>query len=305
MKKYEPYAGDPIKLQLSFVCFADILGYSCLSKKAISSGHGEAFLVNIREALTQAYTEVRERAKSWNESHQFFSVKVFTDNIVVGYPIRNFADGFGESELGHLFTIFSEYQMNLAIKGFLVRGGIAFGQHYMDQDIVFGDALIDAVKQDVSGGAPRMSLSPSAVEALQHHLRFYSEPEHSPQSYHLLQDADGSVFINYLNNAFVAFPDGPIFYEIFEKHKDVLESGLSTYKSNPDVKAKFDWVARYHNYVIDDFFESNPMPAGPDGDEVYASAVYEAQKLKKYRIDIDLFSSRPSKLRLIPMRHRV
>lgn len=36
------------------------------------------------------------------------------------------------------------YQCTLLEHGFFVRGGIAIGEHYMDRDIVFGSALIEA-----------------------------------------------------------------------------------------------------------------------------------------------------------------
>lgn len=293
------YPNNPPTLTLSFVCHVDILGYAQLCQKAIESNTSNVLLNKVRDALNTAYARVRKSAESWG-GNDSFEIKIFTDNIIVGYPITSSNNSFGEAELGHIFDVFSEFQLALAMEGFLVRGGIAFGNHYMDEDIVFGDALIEAVKQDTSGGAPKIALAPSAIKILKHHLSFYRDIDSSPQSYDLLQDADNSVFIHYLQNAFIAFPDGGVFFDIFVKHKQTLINGLTENKGIPSVKAKYEWAARYHNSVIDTFLQNNPIPTGSNFDEVYAIAISEAQNLIEYKIDIESYAEAPGKLRLKP-----
>ena len=301
MNENNLYLNTPPTLLPSFVCHADILGYSQLSIESIKNGDGDKFLNQIREALNLAYERVREKSKSFSKQNRF-EIKIFTDNIVVGYPVKDFHHSLGEGELGHIFDVFSEFQVGLAMRGFLVRGGIAFGKHYMDDEIVFGDALIEAVKQDSNGGAPKITLAPAVVKIVQYHLGFYSDPEHAPQSYDLLQDADGSIFVNYLQNAFVAFPDGGVFFDIFDKHKQTLVAGLKKYSGNPSIRSKYEWASRYHNSVIDNFLQNNPMPSSPDADELYAAAVEEAQGLLDFKINIESLTIDPSKIKLKPIR---
>jgi len=128
----------------SFVCYADILGYSHLSREAINSGRGNEFLFKLHHALKSAYDRIRERSKGWQDDC-YYAVKVFTDNIVVGYPLRRPGFDYGEPELGDIMSAFNELQVALAMEGFFLRGGIALGELYMDDDIVFGDALLEAV----------------------------------------------------------------------------------------------------------------------------------------------------------------
>lgn len=296
------YKNTPPKLILSFVCHVDILGYSQLCHEAIKSDLSNEFLNKVRDALNTAYARVRQKAKGWNQE-DIFEIKVFADNIVIGYPLKkDFYYSYGEAELGHIFDVLSEFQLGLAMEGFLVRGGIAIGEHYMDDDIVFGNALIEAVKQDNSGGAPKVSLAPSVIDVLKRHLGFYYGPFLAPQTRILLQDVDDNIFINYLENAFIGFPEGGVFIDVFVKHKDTLTKGLIKNKGIPSVRAKYEWAARYHNSVINNFLESNPIPHSPDVDELYTCAILEAQVLKEYRIDIEALTAAPSKLKIQPTR---
>ena len=303
MKKPYHYSESSPNLLPSFVCCADILGYSQLSIDANKSGHGEQFLWKLRKALTTSYERIRERASGWG-GDESFSIKVFTDNIVVGYPIPFYkkSGDYGESQLGEIFSIFAEFQFALAMEGFLVRGGIAFGNHYMDEEIVFGDALIEAIGQDKGGGPPRISLAPSAVEMLQRHIGFYGKANWAPQFRDTLSDADGTIFLNYLNEAFWAYPDGGVFFAFIESHKNIISAGLETFKGNPGIRSKYEWAARYHNYVCKEFAETNPVSNDPDADEFLAAAAEEAQKLRNYLIDIESFAAVPSRIKLKPIK---
>jgi hypothetical protein len=303
MTMTNPYnkSGCPTMLP-SLVCYADILGYSQLSTKAIDSGEAETFLVTLRKALSSAYSRIREHSRDRSED-PYYGVKVFTDNIVVGYPLHRSDWDYGETELADILDTFSELQCSLAMEGFFIRGGISFGEHYMDEDIVFGDALLEAVNQDKGGGAPCISLATSAVEKVRRQLGFYGDdPNWAPHHYHLLEDSDGTIFLNYLGEAFCAFPDAGVFFEVIEAHQQHVTKGLIEYKTTPGVRAKYEWLARYHNYVCRDFTERNPISTDPDGDELYACACEEAQRLLDYTIDIESLAATPRRMSLRPIK---
>jgi len=296
-----PYILDSngANLQKSFVCYADILGYSKLSEEALKQGQGHKFLNELRTALTKAYDRIRENSNHFNIK-QFFSVKVFTDNIVVGYPIQNIKSNHGEPELGDIFWTFAEFQAGLASEGFLIRGGIAFGDHYMDDDIVFGDALLEAVKFDKSGGPPRLTISSSAIKMIRKQLKSWGSAENSPYNQDLLEDADGSIFLSYLEWAFIAYPDGGVFLDLIQKHQETIIKGLTRYGGQPGIRSKYEWAASYHNYVCQNFMNKNPIPSNPDADEILVGATIEAQKLKGFLINIGSFIVSPRPISLIP-----
>ena len=283
-----------VKLLPSFVYYADILGYSTMSRTAINKGKGNRFLKRLRDSLSSAYKRVKSHSEKYDIS--FYSVKVFTDNIVIGYPLLNPDFNYGEPELGDMFSISAEFQAGLTAEGFLIRGGIAYGNHFMDDDIVFGEALLQAIEQDKNGGAPRITLAKSARNIVEKQLSFYAHKSHSPQNEDLLEDADGKIFLNYLNIAFIAFPEGRISFKLLEMHRDTIVQGLEKYKGDSGIRAKYLWSASYHNYIVEEFLKNHPVQTNPEVDEKYAAACRNAQKLSKYIIDINSYIATPSRI---------
>jgi hypothetical protein len=300
-----PYiqSSGPPKLLKSFVCYADILGYSSLSKAALLSGQGEQFLYRLRQALTKAYEEMRRHADAYSDT-SFYSLKVFTDNIVVGYPLHRPDFDFGEPELGDIMMTFAEFQATLAMEGFFIRGGIAYGDHYMDDDIVYGEALLEAVALDIHGGPPRLELAPSTIQIVRKQLGFYGGVNNSPHDECLLQDADGAVFINYLDEAFAALPDGGIFFDLIAGHRQNIINGLKEYKGFPGIRSKYEWAARYHNFVCQDFTTLFPLITDPNASKWSITMGEEAQKLLNFLIDVESLAAFPSHLSLKPIKLR-
>ncbi|MCL5888074.1 MAG: hypothetical protein M1617_07295 [Actinobacteria bacterium] len=273
----------------SIVCYADILGYDALSREAVEDDRGDEFLLRIYRAMTRVHGAMH----SHNSVHgrHLYELKAFTDNVVVGYPILD--TGLGEIELLDILELFAQFQANLAAAGFLARGGIAFGDHYMGDDVVFGPALLDAVAAEKRGGAPRLALTDSAVELLQLHGEFYGLPRYAPSSDYVLRDADGVFFLNYLAIAFMLFPESGVSIEHIEGHASTVSHGLVTYVANPGVRGKYEWAARYHNYVCRDFVRRHPVPVGSAGDPEYVAACEDAQRLLEYLIDIEALAAHP------------
>ena len=116
------------------------------------------FLQKVKRSLEVAYEKVREARTLGGEVPGVFDMKVFTDNIIVAYPLLAPSRDRGEPELFDLLSVFAEVQAGLAADGFLLRGAIAAGQHYQDDDISYGKALLEAVDLDKSGGRPDWSL---------------------------------------------------------------------------------------------------------------------------------------------------
>ena len=253
----------------AIICYADILGFRNMTEDAFKSRkscEAEEFLRRIKRSLDAAYKKVREAQTLRGKIPPIFDMKVFTDNIIIAYPLPDPNIDDGEFEIGTVLMLFAEVQAGLAEDGFFLRGAITKGPHYQDQDIVYGNAFLNAVKQDKSGEPPRLVIGPSVECMILKHLASYGYHE-APHHDSLLEDtSDGRLFVSYLNVAFECFPDEPINHELLAAHSKEVRKGLQKHKNDERVLPKYMWLAAYHNYVCRAFAEKYAIDGGEDYD---------------------------------------
>lgn len=245
---YAPKDGLPKTLK-SVVAYLDILGFTQEMQAASDAGKSDVLLRRFDAAIRKWYASLRDNDDAGEERQRIWELKAFTDNVVIGHPIL----WDGEAELGHVFTDVALLQLGLAHDGFFVRGGIAVGDLYMDDDIVFGKGLLDAYAAEQNADSPRVILAESAVTFVERHVQYYASVEISPQNEHLFVDEDKNMVVSYLSSLWPDRTEQPRF-EWLAKHRDVVTENLRLYRAKPRVWAKYAWVARYHNY----FCESLP-----------------------------------------------
>jgi hypothetical protein len=248
-----PYVtpGRPPTLRKSIVVFMDILGYKDRIKSAFENGSAEEELRKLRLALDDAYRYLKEEHKAQSEVTNWWEVRAFTDNIVIGFPLARDDDAFGE--MFWSFTNIAAFQLEMVLAGFFLRGGIAVGDLYIDSEIVFGPALLEAYEaESCCARDPRIVLAASAEDYVARQLSRSSSVEDSPHFHTLLKDVDGQTFLDYLDETvLIAGDDDGPFYEILEEHKRMIEAKLDEYRSKPSVWSKYAWTAHYHNYFCD------------------------------------------------------
>lgn len=252
--------GQP-QLRNSVVAFIDMLGYVGMVEDAQRTGRSEALLRSLREVLNTGYDYLRRSAyDDWLDT-DWFAIRTFTDNVVVGYPIME----DGEFELGFVYRDLSYFQLIMSKAGFFIRGAIAVGPAYLDDDIVYGAALLEAYKAERTiARDPRIVLAPSARELTQAHIEYYRDAEGSPQFHELFVDADGQWFLNYLDSLMIAEHEGGPDVEGLLAHKAAVEEKLFDFHSTPSIWNKYAWVANYHNYFCQqhpDFNEGHEIDA--------------------------------------------
>ena len=271
-------------LRPAIVCYADILGFKAMTEHALKSGGGNEFLQRVKVSLATAYEKVRSAQTADGMVPSMFDMKVFTDNIVVAYPLRDPVWELGEPELYALLMLFSEVQAGLAADGFFLRGAITSGEHFRDDDIVYGDALLEAVTLDKSGGSPRLVIGRSVELLMLEHLPWYGG-QWAPYLPDLLEDPrDECLFVNYLQGAFDDFSKGLIAYELLDAHRENVRRGLQEHEANPGVRAKYEWLSNYHNYVCRTFASRYPLEGNEDTDPEKIAARAAAQKVLQYLV---------------------
>jgi hypothetical protein len=264
--------------------YADILGWTEKARAEIKVGKGIDYLRLVHRTLSAAYVELREQAAPGTKvGAPFFDINIFTDNVAIAFPALG-SRRYAESEIVSMFFVFRRFQAALARAGLFLRGAVAFGDHYQDNDFVLGEALLEAIESGKSG-PPRIVLTPSIVELVKIHIKFYGDVRQSPHFCNLFMDTDGFLFLDYLSNAFGAFPDGPIFFDNLRSHQQNINDGLLKYRGDVKVLKKFQWLAGYHNFVLKHFMDENPLPYEPD-EEDYARAAH-VDEVAKFAVDHD------------------
>ncbi len=240
-----PYFKDKNPFQrLSFCVYMDILGFTDEIIATTSPEDEQDLLNRLYSALQVGGTWMKPKVYELESDFGLaWIAKIFTDNIVLGYPIQS---GDGESEFGAVIQKLSYYQLTMALEGFFVRGGFSVGQLFVGDDVVYGKALLESYKIENSiASNPRVVLSKEVMELVSQHLKYYGNPKHSPHYSDILIDSDNQPFVNYLANT---VGDGAVDAGILDRHKEKIETNLKRHESNPKIWSKYLWVANYHNY---------------------------------------------------------
>ena len=173
MQKYNE--NNPMLVN-SMVCTIDILFFTNDNK------YGNNLIKGINSLIN------RNKQCIIKNKYSKGKIKIYTDNLIVGYPIKD----DGEEELNEILDNVSEYQFNLALEGLFVRGGVSVGDFYINDDIVFGPALLDAHYVESNLACyPRIVLDDKTVNRLQRYIHNY---DIAPQQNKILIDSDGKWF---------------------------------------------------------------------------------------------------------------
>jgi hypothetical protein len=227
----------------SFCVYMDVLGFEKMIEE--SKDNGKKLFKRFHKIVSNNIAKL----KKYDE----WEIKTFTDNIVLGYPRYSYD---GEIEFANIFFKIGDFQLSMALEGFFIRGGISIGQLFMDENVVFGPALLDARKiEDEISRDPRIVLSQHVYEIIRNCCtRYFAEPYFSPHNKTILIDPDGQPYLNYLDCLVEEDTGGLIFnWQGIKKHKKQIEFNLKRYRSNPKIWAKYHWLVNYHNYFCNQY----------------------------------------------------
>ena len=180
--------------------------------------------------------------------------KVFTDNIVLAVPVDD--DDDAEGEIGDALITAGLLQVQLSIREWFVRGAICIGDLCMDEDMVFGPALVEAYNlEQCTARDPRVVLSEECMKAVERHTLHYARRRESPQAADVAVDVDGVGFVNYLSLAVSQFVEQRLdAIPILAQHRDSVKKMLKKSRNDPMVWAKYRWVAQYHDFFCRTWF---------------------------------------------------
>jgi hypothetical protein len=234
------YEGKPVH-RTSYCAFLDVLGFSDRMRASYKENDGDALLQDFHSILNKSIERFKETT---NDSMLYF--KSFTDNVLLAHP--RFSKDM-EAEFGFILWSILEYQFEMALKGFFIRGGLSVGPLFVDENSVYGEALLEAYHLESKVATnPIVVLSDATMKLVDLHVKYYGDG--APQMRHVLKGADGRYFLNYLSECII---DGSeeLNVKALRLHKQQIEKSLKQYIHMPTVFAKFSWLAQYHNFFCD------------------------------------------------------
>jgi hypothetical protein len=240
-------AGKPIHA-ISYCAFLDVLGFSERIRESYKSKTHDLLLGKFHAILSKAIDRLKKESE---ETTLYF--KSFTDNVVLAQP--GFSEDY-ETEFGFILWSLREYQFNMACEGFFIRGGLSIGPLFIDENSVYGTALLEAYELESKHAVnPIVVLSDDSMELVDHHLTYYHGMQ-PPQVRDVLRGPDGRYFINYLTESIYEGDSGyKLATTLIRKHRNNVVNELKKHRSNPRVFDKFAWLAAYHNYFCDQVSE--------------------------------------------------
>ena len=235
----------------SWVLLLDILGFQEAVLDAERAGTTDVLLGRFRRAIDGNSQLLR--TPDVPEFSALYAIRTFSDHLVLGWPYVE----DGETEFGHIVLSAAQYQLGLALEGFFVRGALVQGEVYMDENTVFGAAIVEAHRLESSVAEyPRLILSERAVRIVQQHIGFYSDPWRSPQANELLVGSDGLVYLNHLRAAVPSEDEEVLesFREIFSQHRAIVVQNLERNRNNLRILSKYLWLSSLHNYTVRELY---------------------------------------------------
>lgn len=258
--KRNPYINSEGQRELckSIIAFIDILGFKELVRKAKSEHKSQEVFLNLYQALSTWFNRIDELHKTIFQmpfiggKKDPYKIRIFTDCILIGCPLRKSGKGYNFIEGCHEFfdmlSTIHLLQMEMVNQGYFVRGAIAVDELYMDEVIIYGNGAIEAYEAETKQAKyPRIILTQSANSFLEGiNKGFEDQRLDNYISNFFYKDSDEQLFLNYLESIKIGEDDFEFVADL-EKHKEIIESKLAEHQGNAHCLEKYLWSAKYHN----------------------------------------------------------
>ena len=248
---YRKYSAPltPVDQMPHFVCFMDLLG----SKANMLTDRDRGFVESLH-AILNICSQI-------NQDDLPMKVKTFSDNICLLYPIPKTLSAAKIAFKAFAASVASLQTLLLVFTGEWVRGGIAVGDAFADEHMVWGDALVRAADLEKKANIPLVEIDLPVVEK------------------YVNSNCDGLVlrfgktrpFINYF--AVLTAEDRDKVLKLFPLQ---IKNKITEWDKPITLDAKNDkvaWVCAYYNAMAKKFGYDELKISFTIGDETYTSTL--------------------------------
>jgi hypothetical protein len=253
-------------------CFIDILG----TKERTNEKYFDKLFLKSIETFHRKLREL--------EKDSGFKQKMVASFSDCSYIIYKIDDNNVINQNLYLLTclkIISKCIQTFPMNGFLVRGGISYGNVYFDNEnnIFFGPAINDSYKLESIGKMPRLIIENELSRRLIEYFNKSNDPRIDDLKELIFQDeVDNRYYLNYLYNRINVPSQFDIFYNAGKmlSEKNIKEQIIKQ-DINHEIIAKHNWNLKYLNkvksiiekYKSDGFYEQGCLkyPSEFEGDK--------------------------------------
>lgn len=219
------------------VTFIDILGF----RDIVAKHSADEILAML--TLFRKTTEISETSQVKPEVDYY----AFSDSIV---RVRRIFDAAMET-IGVEANDIGLAQLDLMHRGVLIRGGLTIGQVHSDGQRIFGPGMIRAYDLESKDAiAPRVLIDPEISKAVGMSKLISSRNRSGSMGNMISNPLNDGVIIDYLSVAVDELDEDADVFETLRRHKEVVEVGLIAAAGNERVRAKYEWLFRYHNQFV-------------------------------------------------------
>ena len=221
------------------ILFIDFLGFSEIVVKTATDGKA-------LHRLVQAMDRLGEIGDSTFLASQ--KVTQFSDSIVVSYKLTE------PSAVFHILNAIALCVVDLAYKGYFVRGGVTAGKLYHTSKHVVGPAMIDAYHLESKVAlVPRVVIDEKLLAiARKYRDEMHTEEDEAEYALHFMTlDRDNRYFFDYVSHRSVVKVTGgeP---ELYPDYLGRLGQYITEGIAHPElvVRAKYVWLQRQYQEAI-------------------------------------------------------
>ena len=199
------------------IAYLDILG----ATNKICNDDDFSFLNHLNMFMEDA---IEESGGGMFPHKEKIFIKIFSDNILLAIEMKE-NDERREDKIAALFNTVANIYNEILRYGYLMRGAIVEGEFFHNDKIVYGKALVEAVKlEEKEVSVPRILVKTKVTE---------------PHSYYyLMQDEDKELFLNIFHLC-ESFDDMAFKISLLEM--------LKKNNRNDHIKEKIMWMISYFN----------------------------------------------------------
>lgn len=235
------------------VSFIDVLGFRDL----LQTRHAH----DIRDVLLRLreFTAPDEEPPSRRMKDARLLSRAFADSVSDAVVrVRVFDTQFNEGAFFHELLDLLHVQVQCIGHGVVIRAGVAIGNAHVGlngKGPVFGPAMVRAYEIETHEAIhPRIVVDQCAYQSFLDDARLRNHDHDLDEELHYVErllrsDVDGTLFIDYLGASESEFEDYAGYLLFLERHAALIREKLAA--TSDRVRAKFEWLAAYHNSVVE------------------------------------------------------